>query len=190
MTSAITPVTILASAEDGYPQWENANRQNTSQCPIYRLPNELMVAIMDISVHDDTRICIGREGSVRLCSHLSVNWAELDLRPRSHERDCVPSESVIRCLHPSHESVDHIFASYPRRTTPNSTISSRPSLAIFKMFDKEFDTTSVHTVRRCKIHSFDLAPSRPVTMKHLQRHLELRQAHPKDGDFALCPHVP
>lgn len=54
----------------------------------------------------ENRICIGREGQLQLCEHVSISWADIEahLAKSSKERDFFKavSDFHIMCKHPSH----------------------------------------------------------------------------------------
>ncbi|KAK0610642.1 hypothetical protein B0T17DRAFT_512129 [Bombardia bombarda] len=138
----------------------------------------------DISVPETKRICIGHEGRLRLCSHKSVSWDDLMIpsaptaRGKLGKRQpVVQLTSEFRCLHPSHRHGVETSTptSYSGIVSPSKTVSCFPTLTVFRGISAAKDRDPfVDMVRRSKMHMFDLDPDRPITMRDLERHLELR----------------
>ncbi|KAI1382984.1 uncharacterized protein F4822DRAFT_88805 [Hypoxylon trugodes] len=114
------------------------------------------------------RICIGREASIKLCSHEALTWA--DLEKASAKFGGLKGDERIRiekkCMHRSHRSTRNKAGSLD---LPEIAISSTRIISL-----------------HWRSPAFDLDPTVPVTKDQIRNYLASRKSI---FEHALCPHV-
>ncbi|KAM7212141.1 hypothetical protein V8F06_012466 [Rhypophila decipiens] len=123
---------------------------------------------------EHTRICIGREGRIRLCSHEAVSWEDIHRTPRIFE-DSQSRRLLRSCTHQSHHSPEtNLFKSL-----------AVPKLLISKGF-------GIHNIIiSWSSPVFDLDPDEPdllIRKQDIRDHLN-SQTTPTLFKHSLCPHV-
>ncbi|KAM7185265.1 hypothetical protein V8F33_012494 [Rhypophila sp. PSN 637] len=129
---------------------------------------------------DHERICIRREGRIRLCSHEAVSWEDIHRTSRTFE-DSQPRfcDNLMwrSCTHQSHHSPEiNLWRS----------LRVIPRVSIFKRLSGPLDISISWSSP-----VFDLDPNDPdllITRQDIREHLD-SQTTPTLFEHSLCPHV-
>ncbi|KAM7204248.1 hypothetical protein V8F20_003661 [Naviculisporaceae sp. PSN 640] len=123
----------------------------------------------------DQRICIGREGKVRLCSHESLTWAQLHSAARSAKYSADPV-TIKSCSNKSHNS-------------PKSWWRSPifPELALLHKTSSVTARYSVHITWTSPV--FDLDSNVPIRKENIRDCLASQEKESYLFEHAFCPHV-
>lgn len=134
-------------------------------------PNALF-SIGQRSKGDKERICIGREGYVRLCPHKTVSWLDIEawLASRTGE-----NSTVFTCEHESHGSKT------PTKDTSILQPDRRPTLRI----SSRSDFRDVIASLQWQVNPLDMKAEEPATVAHIRAKLRMEELA---ATTTLCPH--
>ncbi|KAK4211940.1 hypothetical protein QBC37DRAFT_289035, partial [Rhypophila decipiens] len=137
----------------------------------------------DDAIPNSQRICIGREGKMRLCSHEAISWDELERNGEDLENDRAKGGSLYQeimrtCRHKSHQSPTSRWGrGHGRSIVPVLSLHKQQGRSVGPWISGNFTWTSP---------VFDLDSKIPVTRQDIKDHLASRN---DVFGHAPCPHV-
>ncbi|KAM7223905.1 hypothetical protein V8F06_000921 [Rhypophila decipiens] len=135
------------------------------------------------AIPNSQRICIGREGKIRLCSHEAISWDELERNVDDRENDWAKGGSLYQeimrmCRHKSHQSpTSRWVRGHERSFVPVLRLHKQQGRSVGPWISGNFTWTSP---------VFDLDSKVPVTRQDIKDHLASRN---DVFGHAPCPHV-
>lgn len=113
------------------------------------------------------RICIGREGSIRVCAHEAVTWPDVEAANAKAPEASTANRTVKKCRDASHRPM-HVPG-----------WQCKPKFTLFASLPTD---ALVHWTNP----AFDIDPTVPIKKEHIRDYLTARK---QIFGHALCPHV-
>ncbi|KAJ9155588.1 hypothetical protein NKR23_g1965 [Pleurostoma richardsiae] len=145
------------------------------------------------------RRCIGREGHVRVCRHMTLSWADVELWGRMDDQLREQAEHIV-CQHASHNpllaaaaavAIDGGAAASPGRLTFPLTLSPEEAKAMAPTVDFERGSSKLEAFPACiyvrwSALVFEIAEDERVTFARLREGMRKLAAETTNS---LCPHM-